>query len=64
MALDPDRLNTHITDAAGADVAAFWVFGQANNAMTVRDRFDAAFLLDIDPATAPFRLQNPVRGND
>jgi hypothetical protein len=61
---DPERLDAHIADAAGSDATAYWVFGQANNVMTIIDRFDAVFLLDIDPATAETRMRNPSRGND
>jgi energy-coupling factor transporter ATP-binding protein EcfA2 len=61
---DPDRLDAHIADAAGTDATALWIFGRADNALTMLDRFDAVFLLDIDPTTAAARICNPSRGND
>ena len=61
---DADRLDGLIADAAGAGATALWIFGRADNAVTMLDRFDAVFLLDIDPATAQTRIRNPSRGND
>jgi hypothetical protein len=58
---NPDRLDALIADATAADATALWIFGRADNAPTVLDRFDAVFLLDVDPATAARRMTDPAR---
>jgi hypothetical protein len=61
---NPDRLDALIADALAADATALWVFGRADNALLLLDRFDAVFLLDVDLATATRRMTDPARGND
>jgi hypothetical protein len=45
-------------------VVTLWLFGRADNALSLADRFTAVFLLDVDHSTAQQRMQNPGRGND
>ena len=61
---DLARLDEIIAEAAGQDVPTLWMFGWAANLLRLADRFDAAFLLEIDQETMRTRMGGPRRGND
>jgi hypothetical protein len=46
------------------EATALRVFGRADNALTLLDRFDTVLLLDVDPSVAAERIRDPRRGND
>jgi dephospho-CoA kinase len=61
---DGDRLDEIIADAARTRVDMLWLCGYAANALTLADRFDRIFLLDIDRDTMIRRLRRRQAGND
>src|SRR6185369_16823537 len=56
------RCSTSPARGQGTDV--LWLCGQAANAPELVDRFDAYFLLDIDPHVMRRRMIDTRRGND
>ncbi len=61
---DPARLDEIIAEAAGQGVPTLWMCGRAANLLRLADRFDAAFLLEIDQETMRTGMGSPRRGND